>query len=239
MKKYTHIIFDADHTLLNYLADEKQAFLSLYKQLGIPITDELLAVSREASETAWVEAGLYNVTDPMVQKQYHTLYRTHTEDIFRRIFAKFPCESISKKEAGLTFLDKLTVKGVAFDGALDVIRQLSKRCGGVYKVAIATNGLAEIQHKRLEAFAPMVEKVYVSQDLASVKPLPAFFEKMLKDLGAKAKNCLMVGDSLVSDIQGAKAVGMDTCWLNANGLEDKDGVADYTVKNIRAVLDIL
>lgn len=239
MKKYTHIVFDADHTLLHYLQDEKQAFLALYKQLGVPVNDKLLAISREASETAWAEAGLYNVTNPTVQKAYHTLYRTHTEDIFKRIFAQFPCDSISPKEAGLLFLEKLTVQGIAFDGAIELVQRLSVRCGGAYKVAIATNGLADIQHKRLQQFAPMVEKVFVSQDLDSVKPLPTFFEKMLTTLGTVAENCLMVGDSLISDIAGAKAVGMDTCWLNPNGLEDKDGVADYTIKRLTELIPIL
>lgn len=239
MKKYTHIIFDADHTLLNYLTDEKQAFLALYRRLGLPITDELLAVSRTASETAWVEAGLYNVTDPKVQKQYHTWYRTHTEDIFQRIFAQFPCDSISPKDAGLEFLKQLTVKGNAFDGALEIVRRLSRCCGGEYRVFIATNGLSQIQHTRLQDFAPIVEKIYVSQDLDSVKPMPAFFEKMLKDTRAKPQHCLMVGDSLISDIAGAKAVGMDTCWLNPNGLEDEDGVADYSIKYLGEISSIL
>ena len=233
MKEYTHIIFDADHTLLNYLADEKQAFLGLYQALGMPITDELLALSRVSSESAWTEAGLYNVTDPQIQKQYHTLYRTHTEEIFRRIFAKFPCRTATAKQAGLAFLDTLTTRGIAFDGALELVKALSQKTGGKYRVAIATNGLAKIQHARLSAFAPFVERVYVSQDLDSVKPLPSFFKRMLGDLGAEPNGCLMIGDSLVSDIAGAKSVGMDACWLNPKGQEDIDGIADFQIRNLQ------
>lgn len=233
MKEYTHIIFDADHTLLNYLADEKQAFLGLYKDLGMSITDELLALSRVSSENSWTEAGLYNVTDPQIQAQYHTLYRTHTEEIFRRIFSRFPCATATAKHAGLAFLDKLTTCGVAFDGALELVQALSQKAGGKYRVAIATNGLAEIQHARLGAFAPFVEKVYVSQDLDSVKPLPSFFKRMLDDLGAEPSACLMIGDSLVSDIAGAKAVGMDAWWFNPKGQVDADGVADCQIQSLQ------
>ena len=239
MKQYTHIVFDADHTLLNYLADERNAFLAVYQQLNIPITDELLALSRTSSENAWTDAGLYNVTDPVVQKQYHTLYRTHTEEIFRRIFAKFPCATTSAKQAGLLFLEKLTVQGVPYAGALELVRRLSRRCGGNYAVAIATNGLSKTQHARLSAFSPLVEKVFVSQDLQSVKPLSAYFESMLNELGATAENVLMVGDSLISDVTGAKSAGMDACWLNPLGQKDVEGIADYQIKNLEELLSIV
>ena len=233
MKRYSCMIFDADHTLLDYLADEKQAFLEVYKHLGMPVSDELLAISRVSSENAWTEAGLYNVTDPKVQQAYHTLYRTHTEEIFNRIFAKFPCDTATAKQAGLLFLEKLKTQGKAFDGALELVQTLSRKTGGKYRVAIATNGLSDIQHARLSAFAPYVERVYVSQDLDSVKPLPSFFQRMLQGLGVEQRACLMIGDSLVSDIAGAKAVGMDACFFNPKGQTDKDGVADFQIRSLQ------
>ena len=238
-KRYTHLIFDADHTLLNYIADEGKAFCALYKKLGMPITDELLALSRISSESAWTEAGLYNVTDPEIQKAYHALYRTHTEEIFTRIFAKFPCKTATAKQAGLRFLEELKIVGQPLGNALDVIKKLSKKTGGEYAVYIATNGLAEIQRKRLEEFIPYVHGVYVSEDLDSVKPLHTFFERMLTDVGAKAESCLMIGDSLVSDIAGAKSVGIDTCWFNPKGQEDVLGVADMQVSELAQLLKAL
>ncbi|MBR2023386.1 MAG: HAD-IA family hydrolase [Clostridia bacterium] len=239
MKQYSCIIFDADHTLLDYLADEKQAFLALYKDLGMPVSDELLAISRVSSENSWTEAGLYNVTDPQVQKAYHTLYRTHTQEIFNRIFAKFPCHTATAKQAGLLFLEKLKGQGKAFDGALELVQALSQKAGGKYRVAIATNGLSDIQHARLKAFSPYVERVYVSQDLDSVKPLPGFFRRTLQDLGVEPNECLMIGDSLISDIAGAKAVGMDACFFNPKGQEDKDGVADFQIQSLQELYQMV
>lgn len=239
MKKYTHCIFDADHTLLNYLADEKTAFCALYKRLGMPITDELLALSRTASETAWTEAGLYNVTEPAIQKQYHILYRTHTEDIFARIFEKFPCKTATAKEAGLLFLEELKIVGAPLGNALEVLKKLSDKGEGKYAVYVATNGLSDIQHKRLETFAPHVQGVYASEDLDSVKPLPAFFERLLAKIGARPEDCLMIGDSLISDVSGAKSVGMDACWFNPSRQADTTGLADYTVTDLSELLEIL
>lgn len=238
-KKYSALIFDADHTLLNYLADEKKAFCALYAKLGMEITDELLALSRVASETAWTEAGLYNVTEPEIQKRYHELYRTHTEDIFLRIFEKFPCGKITAKEAGLRFLEELKIVGEPLGEALNVIKKLSDQAGGEYAIYIATNGLSDVQHKRLEAFAPYARGVYASEDLDSVKPLPAFFARILQGIGKDANECLMIGDSLISDMRGAKSVGMDTCWLNPNGQEDEEGVADRQIRTIEELSVLL
>ena len=238
-KEYTHIIFDADHTLLNYITDEGKAFCLLYHKLGMPITQELLALSRTASETAWTDAGLYNVTDPAVQKVYHKLYRTHTEEIFNRIFAKYPCQTVTAKEAGLRFLEELTMVGEPLGDAMEVVRKLSDKTGGKYAVYIATNGLSDVQRKRLEIFIPCVQGVYVSEDVDSVKPLPAFFERILMDTGAKPENCLMIGDSLISDMAGAKAVGMDTCWLNPKEQEDVLGVADTQIVTLAQILELV
>lgn len=239
MKRYTHLIFDADHTLLDYLADERTAFFALYHKLGMPVTEELLAISRTASETAWTEAGLYNVTDPIIQKQYHRLYRTHTEDIFQRIFAKFPCKTATAKEAGLLFLEALKIVGKPLGDALETVKRLSDKTGGAYAVYVATNGLSDVQHKRLGLFAPYVRGIYASEDVDSVKPLPVFFERITAKMGANANACLMIGDSLVSDISGAKSAGIDACWLNPTGQQDGYGVADYEIKDIKELLGIL
>ncbi len=239
-KTYKYLIFDADHTLLHYIADERKAFCALYEKLGMPVTDELLSVSRRASESAWTDAGLYNVTDPTVQKAYHLLYRTHTEEIFRRIFTQFPCQNILAKDAGLRFLEELKIVGEPLGKSWEVIRALSQKGGGRYEVYIATNGLSSIQHKRLEAFERVVEKVFVSEDLQSVKPLPSFFERMLQTIGGRAQDCLMIGDSLVSDIDGAKGVGMDTCWFNPAGHGNATGITpDYEITAIEELLEML
>ena len=50
IRNYEYLIFDADHTLLNYLADERAAFCALYEELGMERTEALLKESRLSSE---------------------------------------------------------------------------------------------------------------------------------------------------------------------------------------------
>ena len=44
-KTYRYLIFDADHTLLDYTADEREAFIKTYGEIDIPVQEELLRKS--------------------------------------------------------------------------------------------------------------------------------------------------------------------------------------------------
>ena len=237
-KKYGYLLFDADHTLLNYVADERGAYEDLYAKLGVTVSEELLKASRKHSEEAWTDAGLYEVHSPKIQKEYHALYRSHTEEIFARVFAQFPTlgVTLSAKKTGLLFLECLRRKGVLMDGARETLQTLSKK----YSIGIATNGLSAIQRARLCGLEKWVDKVFVSEEMGVIKPLEGFFNYILTDLGVSADECLMIGDSLSSDIAGAKTVGMDCCWFNPTGMQNKTPFTpDYQITKLQELIEIL
>ena len=239
MKKYKYLIFDADHTLYNYIADELQAFRDLYAELDIPVTEELMALSRYTSETVWTEAGLYDVHSPKIQACYHSLYRSHVKGIFDNLFKKFPCAA-DTAQTGERFLYHLSRQGQLFSGAREVLSALSKKAGGRYEIMVGTNGLSFIQEGRLQGIKELVERIFVSQALGAIKPLPEFFNKILSELNASADECLMIGDSLSSDIAGAKSVGMDACWFNPTKKALQGEVQpDYEICALQELLTIL
>ena len=53
-----------------------------------------------------------------------------------------------------------------------------------------------------------------SEEARCYKPQPAFFQEMLRRLGATPQECLYVGDRQLEDVQGASSVGIGTVWLN-------------------------
>jgi len=235
-KQYECLIFDADHTLLNYIADEYAGFTRTYARIGMTVTDELLKDSRFFSEETWTEAGLYDVDKPSVQASYHAVYRSHVTGIFEKVFQKHgkPINA-SAKETGEIFLKELENGGATLGKALEVLTALSQR----YDVCIATNGLADIQKGRLKEFAKYA-KIYVSEEVGHIKPLSAFFKKILADTGYASEKCLMIGDSLRSDIDGAKSVGMDGCWFNPERRENTTKVfPDYEIARIEELYEFL
>ena len=94
-----------------------------------------------------------------------------------------------------------------------VLAALSPR----YKLCVATNGLSSMQAGRLAPLSPFLCRTFISEEMGFIKPNPAFFRAMTEELGAEPSRCLMVGDSLGSDVAGANAAGMDCIWFNRSG----------------------
>ncbi len=88
-------------------------------------------------------------------------------------------------------------------------------------MAVLTNGPYDHQREKykalgLERWIPE-ERLCISQELGSAKPDPACFLAAQKRLGREAGDCLLVGDSLISDVQGALRAGWRAIWYCPQG----------------------
>lgn len=239
MKKYRCLLFDADHTLLDYGADEISALKTLHAELGLPTDKNSLEFSQRASERVWTRAGLYDVNDPYIQKEYHRLYRWHVKGLFEEVFEKYACKEDPEK-AGARFIKLLEQGGKLWQNAEEILQKLSKKSGGRYEIAILTNGLSAIQRSRLKKIEKYANGIFISEELGVIKPLPEFFEKVLSSLNATAEECLMIGDSFTSDILGANSVGMDGCWLRSRDrVEETPIQPTFTIRSLTELLQIL
>ena len=228
---YSYLLFDADHTLIDYTADERVTFATLLAGWGLPADDETLRWCNAVSERSWTGAGLYDVHNPRVQKEYHNLYRSHATAIFEEISRRFGLE-LDTQVATAQFLKLLEERANLMDGAEEVLQRLSK----THTLCLATNGLKSIQTGRTREIIRYFKKLYVSEEVGFIKPLPAFFQGILSDLGAKKEDCLMIGDSLSSDVAGANAAGIDCVWLNCLG--KKNDTAFQPTYEIRSLQEI-
>jgi HAD superfamily hydrolase (TIGR01450 family) len=62
------------------------------------------------------------------------------------------------------------------------------------------------------------------------KPMPHIFRAALARLGVSAHEAAMVGDSLASDVCGARAVGLRTIWLAPPGAVVSEVEPDLTIR---------
>jgi FMN phosphatase YigB (HAD superfamily) len=69
------------------------------------------------------------------------------------------------------------------------------------------------------------------------KPEPPLFELALARMGLTAEDAAMVGDSVDSDIRGARRVGLTAVFLAPKG--GLDGVAHYMVKSMSQLRRLL
>ena len=234
VKKYKYLIFDADHTLIDFELDEKAAFLRLFEENGVKANEEMLRVCREISVKTWNEVGLSDVHTERTQREFHNLYRSHLTLLFRRIFERYPLDMFPQ-DAGARFLVLLETGGAEIEGARETVEYLAKK----YRLAVATNGLHAIQTGRLKEFERYFYKVYISEDLGVIKPLEGFFERIVSDLGAKKEECLMIGDSPESDIAGATRAGIDSCWLNRFSRPRGEYAPTYEIVRLSDLTELL
>ena len=125
-----------------------------------------------------------------------------------------------REEAEAEFVRSLCVPAHCVDGAEEVLRVLSEK----YVICAATNGLSEMQRGRLSVLSPYLRNLFVSEEMGFIKPNVGFFRAVTDELGANAEECLMIGDSLTSDVAGANAAGMDCIWFNRRGQKLPEGL---------------
>lgn len=225
---YKFLLFDLDHTLLDFDAAEDVALSHLLKEEEVEDIQAYKDYYVPMNKTLWKDFELKKIT-----KQ--ELVNTR----FAKLFAHF---GIEKDGAYLAeryqfFLSK---QGQIFPGVEDLLKKLIHQGFELYA---ATNGITFIQTGRLEqsGIAPFFKEIFISEQLHTQKPDAAFYEK----IGARIPNfdkkyALMIGDSLSADIQGGNNAGIDTIWYNPHHLGNKTlAKPTYEVDSYQALLEIL
>ncbi|XP_030627067.1 N-acylneuraminate-9-phosphatase [Chanos chanos] len=113
-----------------------------------------------------------------------------------------------------------------------------------YKLLLLTNGEAKTQREKIEAVecSAFFDIMVVGGEHAEEKPAVAIFSHCFELLGVKPQDCVMVGDSLSTDIVGGfNARVRATVWINSKGVPlPEDSVKpDYTVPSVLDLPGIL
>jgi HAD superfamily hydrolase (TIGR01458 family) len=94
-----------------------------------------------------------------------------------------------------------------------------------YLLALHENRLYQDEKGELSPSVGAVVKAleYACQKKAKVfgKPNPAFFREVLKKFNAKAEDCIMISDDPLSDLFGAKKLGMKTVFVTSGKYKDQ------------------
>ena len=108
-----------------------------------------------------------------------------------------------------------------FDDAIPTLEGL--RDEG-FRLAILTNGPAEMQRAKVERFGleRYVDALVIEGVFGRGKPDREVFEHALGATGVGPHEAWHVGDNLYADIGGAKAAGLHATWIHRDRLELKD-----------------
>jgi len=89
----------------------------------------------------------------------------------------------------------------------------------LHTLGLITNGAPDLQQEKIDAtgIRSFFEVIVISGELGYGKPDPRIFESAARRLGVDPRFAWMIGDSFQRDIVGAKAMGMNTVWVNRSG----------------------
>lgn len=225
---YKFLLFDLDHTLLDFDAAEDVALTQLLKEEGVADIQAYKDYYIPMNKTLWKDLEQKKIT-----KQ--ELVNTR----FSRLFEHFGIEQDGTYLAN-RYQFYLAQQGQTFPGVEGLLKKLINQG---YELYGATNGITFIQTGRLKqsGIAPFFKEIFISEQLHTQKPDAAFYEK----IGARISNfdkdhALMIGDSLTADIQGGNNAGIDTIWYNPHHLGNKtQAQPTYEVDSYQALLEIL
>ena len=111
-----------------------------------------------------------------------------------------------------------------------------KELHGKYKLGIISNfAIPECVHKLLKVanLDELFDVVVVSAAVNKRKPSPEIFQSTLKMMGVTAAETVFVGDTIDADIEGPKAIGMKTIYIERRVQKASEKFCpDQTIKSL-------
>lgn len=213
LKSKKHIFFDFDDTLWDFQKNSAVVLEELFSEFeleGKLKTDFSGFIKHYRDINLHLWSQYYK---RQIDKQHMRNHR------FNIVFNKFGYDNYHENLLITEQYIQRTPKGTCLkDGCIDTLDYLKSK----YILHIITNGFKEIQGIKLDGcgLRGYFKNVIISEEHDLVKPEEKIFRLAEKIAGARAEDCVMVGDSFESDIEGALNAGWDAIYFaeenNAN-----------------------
>ena len=212
------LFLDLDDTILDFHRAERIALSKTLACFGVEPEEAVLERYHIINRQHWEALERGELTrEEVLEGRFRVLF----EQLGRPVEARAVTRAYEKNLGqGHYFLP----------GAQEAVEHLSKK----YRLFLASNGTASVQHSRLTSAGlyPYFEQVFISQEMGCNKPSREYFERCFAKIpGFGPQRAMMVGDSLTSDILGGIRAGIKTCWVNPNHTPPREDIpADFEIE---------
>jgi len=122
--------------------------------------------------------------------------------------------------------------------ALDRMREMG------LKLCLSTGTGAEVKAETMERFTGIryFDHIFSEAKIGYFKTEPSYYRIALELAGARSEQAVSIGDTPLSDIRPAKAVGIKTIWVNRRGEptpDEPDQRPDHMVRNLLEAAEVL
>ena len=225
-----NFLFDLDQTLLDFHASEYKALGIVLRANDLSFSDEIYRAFKAYNKSLWLELEKGTISRA-------ELFTKRFLDVFSR------CEGDASKlnplEVNDDFIRTMSVNGVLMDGALEFVRRVKENIPDA-RIYIASNGATVNAKGRIASTGldRYIDGLFISEDMGVTKHDPAFFEICLDRIGEPGSSCIMIGDSLSSDMLGAKNASLDSVWFMPSG-NIEEAMAAYDINYCASSYDEL
>lgn len=226
MKKYQYLLFDLDNTLLDFSKTERIAIEYIFDLCKIDIS--FFSLYTDINKGLWRELELGKIEREVLKVKR-----------FQILFDKIGIKNIDAYEISEKYMEYMSNLFIPFDDTELVLKKLKKEG---YKLYIITNGSALIQNKKYKNsfLKDYFEGMFISEEIGYNKPDIKYFDYVLSSIFAEKENCLIIGDSLSSDILGGLNSQIDTCFVNIENIVDTSyAQPTYTINGLKQIFSIL
>lgn len=201
------IIFDLDFTLIEWKKEYPLLLKDILEEHNLDID--------------------YKIIDDVIESQEVIYDHLSKEQLL------FDINKNTNIEVPMSLLDEILERQKLLsdydEKLIDLLKYLSKK----YEIVVLTNYFKDTQQGRLEHAGLMsyIKEVYGGDTIKRFKPYPDGFIKAMGN--HSANECLVIGDSVRCDINGAKEVGIPTILFDS-----RKKYLDYQGKKIDSLYEL-
>jgi len=231
------ILFDLDDTLIAWDAVTDEVWMEVCRNYALQVGGlEAATLFNNIKET-----GEWYYSDPERLRWGRTnLYAS------RREIVSIALSHLEIKDLDLAtrIADSYSVEkeksAFILPGAINALKHF--RNHGIL-IALASNGGAEIQRRKIEKFGldSLLDFVLIEGEFGIGKPDERFFWHILNQLNTTPSDAWMVGDRLDQDIGGAQSLGIYAIWVDwrGKGLPELSAIQpDYIIHALSELLSL-
>lgn len=225
-----NFLFDLDQTLLDFHASEYIALGIVLRENGLSFSDEIYRAFESYNKSLWLELEKGTI-------QRKELFEKRVRYLFG--LCEGDATGLDPLKINDDFIRAMSINGVLMTGALEFVEKVKSNIRDA-RIYIASNGATinakgRIASTGLDRF---IDGLFISEEMGVTKPDPAFFDMCLNRIGEPRSSCIMIGDSLTSDMLGAKNASLDSVWFMPSG-NIREVMAEYEINYCASSFDEL
>jgi putative hydrolase of the HAD superfamily len=261
LKRIRNLFIDMDDTLLVEVRSALESFRaaaaylhSLHDEIGI---EDFVGAARTAAREAWHALPTIDYAQKVGISSWEGLWAefcdfNEDQKILKTLKEPYRISAWSKalsaygiddpalaRTLSMIYVNERREKHLLFEDSLPFLRAVKE---SPRAAALLSNGSPDLQRLKIEksGLGEYFSDIFISGELGWRKPQREIFDHCLDALGWEPEETVMIGDSLKSDIQGARNSGISSIWINREGMP-LDGYAapDFSAAGLMEAWELI